>query len=67
MGIGKKWKEILDVTDKIAFTNHVITTSPRKKLINHPFVSAFLNFGLYICRMMQEEVDLVSEEQTSVC
>ncbi|KAL0742280.1 hypothetical protein Bca4012_083793 [Brassica carinata] len=22
MGIGKKWKEILDVTDKITFTNH---------------------------------------------
>ncbi|KAG5388925.1 hypothetical protein IGI04_030466 [Brassica rapa subsp. trilocularis] len=22
MGIGKKWKEILDVTDKISFTNH---------------------------------------------
>ncbi|CAH8358782.1 unnamed protein product [Eruca vesicaria subsp. sativa] len=22
MGIGKKWKELLDVTDKIAFTNH---------------------------------------------
>ncbi|XP_010435446.1 PREDICTED: eukaryotic translation initiation factor [Camelina sativa] len=22
MGIGKKWKDILDITDKIAFTNH---------------------------------------------
>lgn len=66
MGIGKKWKEILDVTDKITFTNHVITLFYRSyHLFVHVLALMWLNKSLSIHRMIQEEAGSLSEE-TSV-
>lgn len=69
MGIGKKWKELLDVTDKITFTNHVTNVLVLKLIII--LFMFILSCGLlnvvYLfvtCRMIQEEVGSLSETKT---
>ena len=57
MGIGRKWKEIIDVTDKITYSFHVKFNLSLNSDFRLSLDSSIPNFLRY-CRMMQEERDL---------